>query len=201
MFDLFRRKPAGQPAAPAETPAEPRETEAAPTAAASTRVQAPDAATPEVERRSWRDRLTAGLGLSRDKLSGALSDVFRNRVLDDQALMELEAALLLADVGVDATRYLLDDLRERYRRAGGKADPRALLRTAFADLIRTLEAPVVIGASRPFVIMLTGVNGAGKTTSIGKLAKWLQQRKLSVLLAAGDTFRAAAREQLSVWGA
>ena len=201
MFDLFRRKPAGQPAAPAETPAEPRETEAAPTAAASARVQAPDAATPEAERRSWRDRLTAGLGLSRDKLSGALSGVFRNRVLDDEALMELEAALLLADVGVDATRYLLDDLRDRYRRAGGKADPRALLRTAFADLIRTLEAPVVIGAPRPFVIMLTGVNGAGKTTSIGKLAKWLQQRKLSVLLAAGDTFRAAAREQLSIWGA
>ena len=67
---------------------------------------------------------------------------------------------------------------------------------AFADLVRPLEADVVIPATRPFVIMLAGVNGAGKTTSIGKLAKWLQQRELTVLLAAGDTFRAAAREQL-----
>src|SRR4029078_4102368 len=78
--------------------------------------------------------------------------------------------------------------------------PRALLRAAFVDLVRPLETQVEIGAERPFVIMLAGVNGAGKTTSIGKLAKWLQQRKLSVLLAAGDTFRAAAREQLSAWG-
>jgi len=121
-------------------------------------------------------------------------------VLDEEALEELESALLMADVGVDATRHLLEELRTRYRKAGGDADPRALLRAAFADLVRTLEAPVAIGAARPFVIMLAGVNGAGKTTSIGKIAKWLQQRRLSVLLAAGDTFRAAAREQLAVWG-
>jgi fused signal recognition particle receptor len=106
----------------------------------------------------------------------------------------------MADVGVEATSHLLSELRIRYRRAGAGADPRMLLREAFADLVRTLEAPVVIGDTRPFVIMLAGVNGAGKTTSIGKLAKWLQQRRLTVLLAAGDTFRAAAREQLSVWG-
>jgi fused signal recognition particle receptor len=121
-------------------------------------------------------------------------------VLDDQALDELETALLTADVGVEATQHLLEDLRVRYRRAGAGADPRALLRAAFADLIRPLEADVVIPATRPFIIMLAGVNGAGKTTSIGKLAKWLQQRKLTVLLAAGDTFRAAAREQLTAWG-
>jgi fused signal recognition particle receptor len=144
--------------------------------------------------------LKSGLGLSREKLSGALSGVFRRRVLDEAALEELENALLMADCGVEATQHLLGELRTRYRRAGGDADPRALLRAAFADLVRTLEAPVEIGATRPFVIMLAGVNGAGKTTSIGKIAKWLQQRKLSVLLAAGDTFRAAAREQLAVWG-
>jgi fused signal recognition particle receptor len=107
----------------------------------------------------------------------------------------------MADVGVEATRHLLEELRVRYRRAGSQADPRALLRAAFADLVRKLEAPVMVGEARPFVIMLAGVNGAGKTTSIGKLAKWLQQRDLSVLLAAGDTFRAAAREQLAAWGA
>ena len=138
--------------------------------------------------------------MSRNRLSGALAGAFRRRVLDDEALEELESALLLADVGVEATAHLLDELRSRYRRAGGDADPRALLRDAFADLVRPLEAEVTISAIRPFVIMLAGVNGAGKTTSIGKLAKWLQARDLSVLLAAGDTFRAAAREQLSKWG-
>jgi len=151
--------------------------------------------------RSWAARLKAGLGLSREKLSGAVAGAFRRRVLDDQALDELESALLMADVGVEATEHLLADLRERYRRAGGHADPRMILRAAFTELVRPLEAEVAISAKRPFVIMLAGVNGAGKTTSIGKLAKWLQQRKLSVLLAAGDTFRAAAREQLSAWGA
>ena len=164
----------------------------------------PPAATAEPatapEKRSWSERLKAGLGLSREKLSDALSGVFRRRVLDDQALEELESALLLADVGVDATSDLLEDLRARYRRAGGDADPRMLLRAALIDLVRKLEAPVTIGEARPFVIMLAGVNGAGKTTSIGKLAKWLQERRLSVLLAAGDTFRAAAREQLAAWG-
>jgi fused signal recognition particle receptor len=152
-------------------------------------------------RRSWAERLKAGLGLSREKLSGALAGALRRRVLDDEALDELESALLMADVGVEATEHLLTDLRSRYRRAGPDPDPRALLRAAFADLVRPLEDEVAISAKRPFVIMVAGVNGAGKTTSIGKLAKWLQQRKLSVLLAAGDTFRAAAREQLSAWGA
>ncbi|MEO9136747.1 MAG: signal recognition particle-docking protein FtsY [Casimicrobiaceae bacterium] len=207
MFDLFRRKPTGKPALPAETPPDAPENAQAPEVVAPALV--PEALTPAftqlpvspaVEKRSWRERLRAGLGLSRDKLSGALSGVFKRRLLDDEALEALESALLMADVGIDATHYLLDELRVRYRRAGADADPRALLRATFADLLRTLEVPVAIGASRPFVIMLAGVNGAGKTTSIGKLAKWLQQRKLSVLLAAGDTFRAAAREQLSVWG-
>jgi fused signal recognition particle receptor len=104
------------------------------------------------------------------------------------------------DVGVDATQHLLDDLKIRWRRAGANADPRSTLADAMVDLIAPLEQPLVVGSARPFVIMLTGVNGAGKTTSIGKLAKWLQSQKLSVLFAAGDTFRAAAREQLTVWG-
>lgn len=193
MFDLFKRKPAtarDEPPADTEGPAPRGVGEETP----------PSSVAEPSGKPSWRERLKAGLGLSRDKLSGALSGVFRRRVLDDEALDELESALLMADVGVEATRYLLDELRNSYRRAGENADPRALLRTAFADLVRALEATVEIGASRPFVIMLAGVNGAGKTTSIGKIAKWLQQRELSVLLAAGDTFRAAAREQLSVWG-
>ena len=178
MFDLFKRKPVAAPSdasreAPIEAPA---------------------------ETRTWTERLKAGLGLSRGKLAGALTGVFSRRKLDDEALDELETALLTADVGVDATAHLIDDLKTRYRRAGPEADARVVLKEALAALLVPLEKPPVITAERPFVIMLAGVNGAGKTTSIGKLAKWLQGQGLSVLLAAGDTFRAAAREQLAVWG-
>jgi len=158
------------------------------------------AETPAPDKPSWTERLKAGLGLSREKIAVALGDVFVRRVLDDAALEEMENALLGADVGVDATEHLLEALRVRWRRAGANADPRETLAEAMSDLIAPLEQPLVIGPQRPFVIMLTGVNGAGKTTSIGKLAKWLQSQNLSVLLAAGDTFRAAAREQLVVWG-
>ena len=150
--------------------------------------------------RPWSERLKSGLSLSRDKLAGTLAGVFSRRKLDDEALDQIETALLTADVGVAATARLIEDLKERYRRAGPDASPRAALRDAIAALLRPLESPLVISAERPFVIMLAGVNGAGKTTSIGKLAKWLQQQQLSVLLAAGGTFRAAAREQLAVWG-
>jgi fused signal recognition particle receptor len=178
LFDLFKKKP------PADAPTEAPAQALAPTAAPS-----------------WSARLKAGLGLSRDKLSGALAGVFSRRKLDDAALEDLETALLTGDVGVDATDHLLADLKARWKRAGDDADPRGELANAMTELLAPLEKPLVIGPERPFVIMLAGVNGAGKTTSIGKLAKWLQQQNLSVLLAAGDTFRAAAREQLSVWGA
>ena len=218
MFDLFKRKPAPKPPSDAPLPGgETRDDAATPASVVADDVRYEETRDPtpvfdassivEIEARaassaksSWSERLKAGLGLSREKLSGALAGAFRRRVLDDEALDELESALLMADVGVEATDYLLADLRARYRRAGADADPRALLRAAFADLIRPLEVEVTVPATRPFVIMLAGVNGAGKTTSIGKLAKWLQERRLSVLLAAGDTFRAAAREQLSAWG-
>jgi fused signal recognition particle receptor len=151
-------------------------------------------------KRSWTERLTGGLAASRERLAGALTGVFRRRALDDEALEELAPALLGADVGVAATAFLIDDLKARYRRAGPDADARALLREALVALLAPLEKPFAIGPERPFVVMIAGVNGAGKTTSIGKLAKWLQQQGHSVLLAAGDTFRAAAREQLTVWG-
>ena len=152
-------------------------------------------------RKPWTARLAAGLARSREKLAGALGAAFTRRKLDDQTLDELESALITADVGVPATRHLLDDLSARWKRAGGEADPKALMKAALLELIAPLERPLVVSSARPFVILLAGVNGAGKTTSIGKLARFFQMQDLSVLLAAGDTFRAAAREQLTVWGA
>ena len=98
---------------------------------------------------SWRDRLKAGLGLSRERLAGALTGVFRRRTLDDEALEDLETALLQADVGVDATSHLIDDLPERYRRAGADADPRRVLRDALADLLAPLERPLTVGERPP----------------------------------------------------
>ena len=154
----------------------------------------------EAPKRSWTERLTGGLAASRERLSGALAGVFRRRALDDEAIEELETALLTSDVGVAATSHLIEDLKARYKRAGADAEPRALMREALLALLAPIDRPFAIGPERPYVIMITGVNGAGKTTSIGKLAKWLQQQGLTVLLAAGDTFRAAAREQLAIWG-
>ena len=150
--------------------------------------------------RPWAERLAAGLARSREKLAEALGGVFARRRLDAETLDELETALITADVGIAATQHLLDDLSARWKAAGAEGDPKSLLKAALVDLLRPLERPLVVGSARPFVIMLAGVNGAGKTTSIGKLARHFQLQGLTVLLAAGDTFRAAAREQLAVWG-
>ena len=151
--------------------------------------------------RSWSERLKSGLGLSRERISRPLTALFGREALSEEAIDELRSALLAADVGIPATEHLLDELVARWKRAGADLDARAVLKTVLVELIAPLEQPLIIGAPRPFVIMLAGVNGAGKTTSIGKLAKYLQGQGHSVLLAAGDTFRAAAREQLESWGA
>ena len=153
------------------------------------------------DERPWSKRLRSGLGLSRERLAGPLAAIFGQKTLSESSLEELEAALISADVGVVATGRLLGDLRVRWKRAGPADDARSLLKASLAELLLPLERPLVIGEARPFVIMLAGVNGAGKTTSIGKLAKYLHAHGHSVLLAAGDTFRAAAREQLEAWGA
>ncbi len=147
---------------------------------------------------SWKDRLKSGLARTRSQLSG----IFSRAKIDDELLEELETTLLMADVGVDGSQYLLDELKKRVKR--DKLETPAQLQIALAELIegllRPLEAPLDLSTHKPFVIMLAGVNGAGKTTSIGKLARRFQAEGKSVLLAAGDTFRAAAREQLLAWG-
>jgi len=152
------------------------------------------------DERPWSERLRSGLGLSRERLARPLAAILGQKALSESSLDELEAALIGADVGVVATGRLLGDLRARWKRAGPTEDARSLLKASLAELLTPLERPLVVGEARPFVIMLAGVNGAGKTTSIGKLAKYLHTQGHSVLLAAGDTFRAAAREQLEAWG-
>ncbi len=151
---------------------------------------------------SWKDRLKAGLAKTRAQFGGKLKSILASGRVDDELVEELETLLLTSDVGMDATQYLLTALKERARR--DRVDTPAGVQQALAavlfELLVTLEEPLVISAHRPFIIMIAGVNGAGKTTSIGKLAKHFQQQGLSVLLAAGDTFRAAAREQLQSWG-
>jgi len=149
------------------------------------------------ERQGWLQRLKTGLR----KTGTGIQAVFVNAQIDDDLYEELEAALLMADAGVRATEHLLDDLRARVRAnmATDAAQVRVLLADAITDLLKPLEKPLEIGRYTPTVIMVAGVNGAGKTTSIGKLTKHLATEGCSVLLAAADTFRAAAREQLGVW--
>ncbi|MFN3415108.1 MAG: signal recognition particle-docking protein FtsY [Caldimonas sp.] len=196
MFSFFRKKtpppqtpsaapapaPAAEPAAPIAPPPE------APVAAASAE---------PVARRSWMERLRSGLR----KTGSSLSQVFTGTRIDEALYEELEAALLMADAGVKATEFLLNDLRRRVKehKATDPAAVKALLVDALAELLAPLEKPLTVGEHQPTVIMVVGVNGAGKTTSIGKLTRHLADAGQKVLLAAADTFRAAAREQLSVW--
>ena len=148
-------------------------------------------------RQNWIERLRSGL----HKTGTSIATVFTGTKIDEALYEELEDALLMADAGVKATQHLLSDLRRRVKetKATEPAAVKALLADALADLLRPLEKPLVIGEHTPTVIMVAGVNGAGKTTSIGKLTRHLADHGQSVLLAAADTFRAAAREQLGVW--
>jgi fused signal recognition particle receptor len=146
---------------------------------------------------SWAARLKAGLARTREVLNTPVSELFARRRVDESAFEEIETALLQADCGVAATQALLASLRRQKLEDG--AALKEALRRALVELLQPLERKLEV-SEKPFVIMVAGVNGSGKTTSIGKLAKWLQVQGKSVLLAAGDTFRAAAREQLVVWG-
>ena len=147
---------------------------------------------------SWSARLKSGLAKTRAQLTGLLTGI----KVDDALFEELEFALISADCGVEASQILIARLRERARR--DRIDTSEVLKRALADvvaeLLAPLEQPLKLDRAKPLVIMIGGVNGVGKTTSIGKLAKYFQSQGKSVLLAAGDTFRAAAREQLTTWG-
>ena len=196
----FGARPAAEPGAPVPPlPVAPVPVPVPPTAAPATLAAGPASApaTDTAERAHWVQRLKQGLR----KTGSSISTVFTGTRIDAALYEELEEALLLADTGVKATQWLLTDLQRRVKDSK-TTDPAAikgLLADALTDLLKPLEKPLVIGKHTPTVIMVAGVNGAGKTTSIGKLTKHLAQEGAGVLLAAADTFRAAAREQLGVW--
>jgi fused signal recognition particle receptor len=182
MLSFFRKgkdgeKPPGEPAAPAGEPAS--------------------------EKAGWGMRLRQGLARTREQLGRQIGSLFNvHRKIDEELYEELETILLTSDVGVEATAHLLEQLRRRVKRDAldDAVQLKQALKEALAELLAPLEQPLEPGGHRPFIIMMVGVNGAGKTTSIGKLARHFHARGKSVLLAAGDTFRAAAREQLMAWG-
>ena len=196
MFSFFKKKPPAPPPAVVPPPVTPATAVPAATSAADLAVATAPAAVPP-ERKGWLDKLKTGLR----KTGASIAPVFTGTRIDDALYEDLESALLMADTGVKATQHLLDDLKRRVKesKATDPAAVKLLLIESITTLLAPLEKPLVIGQHKPTVIMVAGVNGAGKTTSIGKLTRHLANQGATVLLAAADTFRAAAREQLSVW--
>lgn len=195
MFSFFKKKPdTTASSAPAD------DAQVSTPAAAESAAAPAEASTSS--KPSWTERLKAGLSKTRDKLGKQLAGLFGGGKIDEDLYEELETVLLTADMGIDATVHLLKDVRERVSLKGLKdaSELKGALKDSLDELIAPLQQPLDVSTKKPFVIMMVGVNGAGKTTSIGKLAKYFQSQGKSVLLAAGDTFRAAAREQLMAWG-
>ena len=159
--------------------------------------------TPAPEKKSFFQRIKQGLSRTSNQLAeGVGSLVLGKKVIDDELLEELESQLIMADVGVDATTKIIDNLTDGVKRKE-LADGDALygaLQKQLRELLTDVEQPLEISGKSPFIILVVGVNGVGKTTTIGKLANRFQSEGKSVMLAAGDTFRAAAVEQLQVWG-
>lgn len=151
---------------------------------------------------SWSQRLKSGLAKTRDSFSKKLVGVFGGGKIDEDLYEELETVLLSSDIGIPATAELLERVRSKVRLRDLKDSTqlKIALQESIAEILQPLEESLHADGHKPLVIMLVGVNGAGKTTSIGKLTKYFQDQGKSVLLAAGDTFRAAAREQLIEWG-
>ena len=193
MFNFFKKD---KTPAPAEKNVQAGSSEQQ---AVTTEANAPQADEPQI---SWTERLKKGLSKTRSQLGKQLTGLFSGGKIDEDVYEELETILLTSDVGVTATQALLEDIRNRVKRQSldDTSQLKSALKEALLDLLSPLEQPLNTHTHHPFIIMLTGVNGAGKTTTIGKLAHLFQAEGKSVLIAAGDTFRAAAREQLQAWG-
>ncbi len=148
------------------------------------------------------DKIKKGLTKTREKLTTELTSLFTGKKIDEALFEELETILLTSDVGISATTYLLDSIRASIKKnkIENADEIKGLLKEKLIELLSPIQNPLVLKGTSPFVIMVVGVNGAGKTTTIGKLTKIFLDENKSVLIAAGDTFRAAATEQLEVWG-
>ena len=194
MFSFFKKKTPAAPVVSLAVPPSDAADAIQPMASASAAAAPPP---PASVRASWVDRLRQGLR----KTGSGIAQVFTGTRIDEALYEELESALLLADAGLPATEFLLADLKRRVKesKTTEPAAVKLLLVDAIAALLQPLERPLAIGVAKPTVIMVAGVNGAGKTTTIGKLTRYLAAADQKVLLAAADTFRAAAREQLEVW--
>ena len=161
---------------------------------------------PKEEKKSgffgFADKIKKGLTRTREKLTTELTTLFTGKKIDEALFEELETILLTSDVGISATTYLLDSIRASIKKNNieNADDIKGLLKEKLIELLAPIENPLVLKGTNPYVIMVVGVNGAGKTTTIGKLTKIFLDEDKSVLIAAGDTFRAAATEQLQVWG-
>ncbi|MCX7120367.1 MAG: signal recognition particle-docking protein FtsY [Gammaproteobacteria bacterium] len=156
----------------------------------------------EPTKKSWFSRLTDGLTRTRKSFSDGLANlVLGKKTIDDELFESLETLLLTADIGIESTDFLMKKMTDRVNRKQ-LSDPEALsaaLKEEMVGLLKPYEQPLVIN-QKPFVILMVGINGAGKTTSIAKIANYYLKQGKSVMLAAGDTFRAAAIDQLQVWG-
>lgn len=186
MFNIFKKNPAEEKVA--EKPA-----------ANAVDSAAENAPAPKP---SFSERLKQSLSKTRQQFGNQLAGLFGGGKIDAEVYEELETILLTSDVGMNATQKLLADLKNRvkWQNLDDTAQLKVALKAALSDVLTPLQKPLVTSTHKPFVIMLAGVNGAGKTTTIGKLANAFQAEGKTVLIAAGDTFRAAAREQLQVWG-
>jgi fused signal recognition particle receptor len=153
--------------------------------------------------RSWLKRLTSGMLRSSQQLGDSISNIFKKRKLDEETLQNLEDLLIQSDIGFETAMQISNTLRSnRFGKEISSDDVRSLIKQEIQKILDPIAKPLEINLShKPYIIMVVGVNGSGKTTTIGKIAAKLKARGLSVMLAAGDTFRAAALEQLNVWGA
>ena len=197
--------PTAQTAPTAPAASGPSPTETPPTTRQAPSPQnAPTPPTPETTEKSsnWFSRLTEGLSKSSTKLSDGVSSIFTKRKLDDDTLEDLNDLLITADLGVAAATRITEGLaEEKFDKEISDQEVKSALAAEVAKTLTPFEKPLTIdNAKRPHIILMIGVNGAGKTTTIGKLAEKLRAAGKSVMLAAGDTFRAAAIEQLTVWG-
>lgn len=208
MFDFFKKS---KPPAPADSTAPDADNaltsvpapSVVPSQAAPSATSAPVAApvAPAEPALSWTERLKRGLARTRSQLGSQLAALFGGGKIDEDVYEELETILITSDIGVAATQALLEQIRGRVKRQNlsDTTQLKEALKQSLLEMLLPLEKPLQID-QKPYIIMLTGVNGAGKTTTIGKLANLYQAQGKSVLIAAGDTFRAAAREQLQAWG-